>query len=237
MSSTDIFTSMGIGTSSTESSFSLVDYMSIKSGSYGKLLKAYYKQQETEESSETETEKKQLTLLKSNADGLKSSASALMDEDLFEKKTIETKDETTGEVTETEDYDWDSIVSAVKAFAEDYNTVISAAGDSDNTGVLKNATWLTQITAANEDLLSSVGITVGSDNQLKVDETTLKAANISTLKVLFQGVNSYADKVATKATQIGSAAVKGTSTSASAYTSTANYDNLTSSGYLYDELF
>lgn len=55
---TDIFTSMGIGTSGSESAFSLTDYMSIKNGSYGKLLKAYYKKQDAEETAaESESEK------------------------------------------------------------------------------------------------------------------------------------------------------------------------------------
>lgn len=236
---TDIFSSFGMGTSETQnSSFSLTDYMSIKNGSYGKLLKAYYKKQDAENSvAETESEKKQLSLLKSNADGLKNSVLDLMDEDLFEKKTIKTKDEKTGEETEKEDYDWDAITKAVKGFVEDYNSVIKAAGESDNKGVLRNASWLTQLTEANSKLLESVGITIDSSNHLKVDENTLKEANISTLKVLFQGVNSFADKVVRKASQIGSAAVQGTNASGSAYTSTADYKNLLSSGYLYDETF
>jgi hypothetical protein len=235
---TDIFTSMGIGTSSSSSSsFSLTDYMSIKNGSYGKLLKAYYKQQEAEAQSADETETKQLAILKGNADGLKNATLELMDEDLFEKKTITTKDETTGEETETEDYDWDAITKAVKSFAEQYNTVISEAGDSDNTGVLKNAAWLTAQTESNTNLLSSVGITIGSDNSLSVDEDELKKANISTLKLLFQGVGSYADKVVAKAAQISSAASKGANQSGSAYTSTAGYTSLTTSGSLYDQLF
>lgn len=235
---TDIFTSMGIGTSGTESAFSLTDYMSIKNGSYGKLLKAYYKKQDAEEAAESETEKKQLSLLKNSADELKNSVLDLMDEDLFEKKTIKTTDEKTGEVTEKEDYDWDAIVKAVKAFVEDYNTVISSAGESDNKGVLRNVSWLTQATTeANEKLLESVGITIGSDNKLKVEEDALKEANISTLKLVFQGVNSYADKVVRKAAQIGTAAVQGTSASGSTYTNTADYEKLMSSGYLYDETF
>lgn len=234
---TDIFTSMGIGTSGSESAFSLTDYMSIKNGSYGKLLKAYYKKQDAEETAAAESEKKQLSLLKNSADELKNSVLDLMDEDLFEKKTIETKDEKTGEVTKKEDYDWDAIVKAVKAFVEDYNTVIGSAGESDDKGVLRNASWLTQTTEANEKLLESVGITIDSGNKLKLDEDALKQANISTLKLIFQGVNSYADKVVRKAAQIGTAAVQGTNAGGSAYTNTADYEKLMSAGYLYDETF
>jgi len=236
---TDIFSSFGMGASEAQNSpFSLTDYMSIKSGSYGKLLKAYYKKQDADKTAaETEGEKKQLSLLKTNADGLRNSALDLMDEDLFEKKTIKKKDEKTGEETETVDYDWEAITKAVQAFVKDYNAVIKSAGESDNKGVLRNAAWMTQMTEINSKLLGSVGITIGTDNSLKVDEDALKKANVSTLKVLFQGVNSFADKVVRKASQIGSAAVQGTNTSGSAYTKTADYKKLLSSGYLYDETF
>lgn len=236
---TDLFSSFGMGTSDTQnSSFSLTDYMSIKNGSYGKLLKAYYKKQDAEKSAaETENEKKQLSLLKTNADGLKNSVLDLMDEDLFEKKTIKTKDEKTGEETTKEDYDWEAITKAVQAFVKDYNSVIKSAGESDNKSVLRNAAWMTQMTESNSKLLESVGITIDTNNNLKVDEDTLKKANISTLKILFQGVNSFADKVVRKASQIGSAAVQGTNAGGSAYTNTADYKKLLSSGYLYDETF
>lgn len=234
---TDIFTSMGMGTTGNQNAFSLTDYMGIKNGSYGKLLKAYYKKQDEEKTVESESEKKQLALLKSNADGLKNSVLDLMDEDLFEKKTIKTKDEKTGEVTEKEDYDWDAITKAVKAFADNYNSVMKEAGDSDDKSVLRNATWLLKGTEANSKLLGNVGITIGTDNTLKVDEEALKKADISTLKLLFQGVNSYADKVVRKADQIGKAALQGTGMSGSAYTNKADYENLLSSGTLYDEIF
>ena len=234
---TDIFSSM-MGTSGTDNNaFSLSDYMSIKSGSYGKLLKAYYKKQDAGTAESAEEEKKQLSLLKTKADNLKNSMLDLMDEDLFEKKTIKTKDEKTGEETEKVDYDWDAITKAVNSFVDSYNAIISATGESDNKKVLRNATWLTQMTEANSNLLSKVGITIGEDNKLKVDADVLKKANVNTLKVLFQGAGSYADKVVQKAAQIGNAAVQGTSAGGSSYTNNADYKKLTSSGYLFDNTF
>ena len=234
---TDIFSSM-MGTSGTDNNaFSLSDYMSIKNGSYGKLLKAYYKKQDAGTAESAEEEKKQLSLLKTKADNLKNSMLDLMDEDLFEKKTIKTKDEKTGEETEKVDYDWDAITKAVNSFADSYNAIISATGESDNKKVLRNATWLTQMTEANSKLLAKVGITIGEDNKLKVDADVLKKANVNTLKVLFQGAGSYADKVVQKAAQIGNAAVQGISAGGSSYTNNADYKKLTSSGYLFDNTF
>ena len=63
-----------MGTSGTDNNaFSLSDYMSIKNGSYGKLLKAYYKKQDAGTAESVEEEKKQLSLLKTKADNLKNS--------------------------------------------------------------------------------------------------------------------------------------------------------------------
>lgn len=235
---TDIFSSM-MGTSGTESNnaFSLTDYMSIKNGSYGKLLKAYYKKQDAGDAETVETEKKQLSLLKTKADNLKNSMLDLMDEDLFKKKTIKTKDEKTGEETEKEDYDWEAITKAVNSFVDSYNSLVGSAGESDNNKVLRNAAWLTKTTETNSKLLAKVGITIGDDNKLKVDTDALKKANMNTLKILFQGSGSFADKVAQKASQIGSAAVQGTSVGGSSYTNHADYKKLSSNGYLFDNTF
>lgn len=236
---TDLFSSMGFGGQQTDNvGFSLTDYRSIKSGTYGKLLKAYYKKQDADAKAETsETEKKQLTVLKNSSDKLRNAALDLMDEDLFEKKKIKTKDEKTGEETEKEDYDWDAITKAVKTFVDSYNSAIDSAGQSDSNSVLRIGTWLTSLTATNSKLLDKVGITIGSDNKLKVDEDKLKKADISTLKTLFQGVNSFADKVVRKASQLGTAATNSVGKSGSAYNSKADYDKLSSSGYLYDQTF
>lgn len=234
---TDIFSSMGFGGTqqADNAGFSLTDYMSIKSGTYGKLLKAYYKKQDADATDETE--KKQLSMMKNSADTLRNAALDLMDEDLFEKKKIKTKDEKTGEETEKEDYDWDAITKAVKTFVDSYNSVIGSAGESDSNSVLRIGSWLTSLTAANSNLLAKVGITIGGDNKLKVDEDELKKADISTLKTLFQGINSYADKVVRKASQLATAATKGVNKSGSAYNSKADYNQLSSSGYLYDQTF
>lgn len=227
---TDIFTSMGFGTTNaTQSGFSLTDYMSIKNGSYGKLLKAYYKKQDEEETEEVKTEKKQLSMLKSKADSLKNATLELMDEDLFEKK----KNEKTGE----EEYDWEAITKNVKDFADKYNAVIESAGNSEDDGVLRYGVWLTNMTATNSRLLEKVGISIGENNKLSVDEDALKKANVGTLKILFTGANSFADNVVSKSSQLGKAAVNGANAGGSAYNNTANYSNLTSSGYLYDQLF
>ena len=64
-------------TVSTSSTFSLSDYASIKNGSYGKLLKAYYAQEDAQKVSSNKDSVQKSTMIKSGADALKKSADVL----------------------------------------------------------------------------------------------------------------------------------------------------------------
>lgn len=197
------------GSTPTQSNgtISLGDYASIKNGSYGKLLKSYYAKQDAEKLSKTGDNNQTSVLIRSGADSLKKSAEALNDDSLWEKKKIKKKDEKTGEETEVEDYDWDAITKAVKNFADDYNSVVEETGKSDTKAVLRNAVWMTGITKKMGNLLGKAGIRIGKGNKLEVDENKLKEADISTLKTLFTGHGSFADKIAQKAGSISREAV------------------------------
>ena len=124
----------------------LSDYAAIKNGSYGKLMKAYYAKQDAEKLSGKGDTSQKLTLMKTSADSLKKSADALNDVSLWEKKKIKKKDEKIGEETEVEDYDWDAIAKKVKSFIDDYNDVVKEAGESNTKDVLRNASWMTDMT-------------------------------------------------------------------------------------------
>lgn len=209
------------GTSQT-SSFSLSDYASIKNGSYGKLVKSYYRNEENEKAAATsEKSSANLASVRSGADSLKSAADALSDPKLWEKKKIKTKNEETGEEEEKEDYDWDAITKAVNSFADAYNSVIGSSGNSDSKDVLRNASWMVGDTEKTAKLLEKVGIEVGADNKLTVNEDKLKEANVGTLKLLFTGHNSFADKVSSKASSISRAAAK----TAATYTKDGTWSN------------
>lgn len=192
----------------TGGGINLSDYAAIKNGSYGKLLKAYYAKQDAEKAVTAGDSVHKSTLMKNGADALKKSAEALNNDALWEKKKNKKKDETTGEEIEVEDYDWDSITKAVKSFVKAYNDVVEQAGNSDSKDVLRNAVWLTGMTGATGKTLSKIGITIGKGNKLELDEETLKKSDISTLKTLFSGYNSFADKVSVKANGIMNAAAR-----------------------------
>ena len=206
---------------STSGSFSLTDYMSIKNGSYGKLVKAYYAKQDADALSSSKDSVQKSTVLKTGADALKKSAEALSNDALWEKKKITKKDEKTGEETEVEDYDWEAITKAVKSFVEDYNDVIEKSGESNSKDVLRNAVWLTGITESNKNVLSKMGISIGKGNKMELDEEKLKKSEIGTLKTLFTGHNSFASKISMKASSISNAAARASGT----YKSNGKYNN------------
>ena len=178
----------------------LSDYASIRNGSYKKLMKAYYAKQDTEKSTTKQDTVQKSTLMGSSADSLKVAADKLNDSELFDK-------------------DDDTIVKAVKSFIESYNDVVSESGESNNKSVLRNAAWLTGMTGKNAKLLSKAGITIAKGNKLELDEDTLKKADKSTLKSIFNGYNSFAGNVSRKASAISNAS----NGAGSSYTSKGTY--------------
>ena len=199
---------------------SLSDYNMIRSGSYGKLMKAYYNKKEAEKSASNQESRQSMTLMSGAAGSMAKSAQALMKSSLWEKKEIKEKNENGEEVTKN-DYDWNAITKAVKNFISDYNKTVEQAGESGVKGVLRNASWMTKTTSLTENLLSKAGISITSGNKLELDEDELKNANISDLKSLFTGVNSYASKMYAKGNSIMNAAAGAGGT----YTSSGHYSS------------
>ena len=84
---------------------------------------------------------------------------------------------------------------------------------------------MTKTTSVSENLLARAGITVGKGNKLELDEDELKKADISTLKSLFTGHNSYASKMQYRANNMIHAA----SSAGAVYTSSGSYSSALSS--------
>ena len=135
------------------------------------------------------------------------------------------KSEIISDEIEVEDYDWDKITKAVKSFVEDYNDVVKEAGESNTKDVLRNASWMTGMTDKNSNMLAKIGITIGKGNKLELDEDALKQADISSLKTVFTGYNSFVSKISQKATGISNAANRASAT----YTNNGTYSKTDSS--------
>ncbi|MCR4778191.1 MAG: hypothetical protein K5858_05040 [Lachnospiraceae bacterium] len=187
---------------SNSQSFDYSSYDMIKSGSYKKLVKAYYGTQKSSNEnsvskSELKAAAKKQTTMKQSANELASSAKALMNRNLYQPKEAEDG---------TKSVDRDSILEAAKNFVKSYNDTVDKAADSDSKSVLRNAVYMTQYTGKNKNLLSDVGIKVGADNKLTLDEEKLKSADVSKLQSAFTGSYGVIGSIATKASNIASAA-------------------------------
>lgn len=223
------------GTGSTSSM--LGDYSLIKTGSYKKLLKAYYKTQGSDKSTGTgsATSKEEAdstgTLLnvKSDAENLKSAADALKKDALYQSTG---KDESGNKV-----YDREGIKKAVKQYVSAYNSYLDTAGKVENTGILSRTLRMVKTTSANQSLLNEVGITIGKDNKLTLDEAKLDKAHTTTLSSLFEGYGSYGNTVSQKASEsyklANSAAYS--NTHASSYTYRGSYSIMGTSNNKMDQ--
>lgn len=223
-----LFSSLSGGSSSSGGSnflgINLAEYASIKSGAYGKALKAYYAKNSTSKVSgsnsndsktkETkssklykDTAKQALSEIKNDASDLYSAANKLTttgSKSLFNKKDITTTNED-GTKTTKNDYDRNAIYSAVKNFAKEYNSLIdSASSNAAGKNTSRTLSSMMSLTDVFKNQLEKVGITVESSGKLTVDEETFKKADMLKVKGLFNGANSYASNVGGYASTIGS---------------------------------
>ena len=90
-------------------------------------------------------------------------------------------------------------------------------------------------TRANADLLKKIGISVGSDNKLTVDEDKLKASDMTVVKSVFKDSGSFGQTISAKASTIYGNAVSQLSelSTKNSYTSNGLYSY--SSGYTYNQ--
>lgn len=236
------FSSLFQGSSSASSGFGssnfFADYASIKNGSYGRLMKSYYgKVQGTGTSTA----------------GSKSSSDNILDKLLEEKKkpkvskavqesnskltsglsalkgSVSTlQNEKTYTDTENGTKAADKVVSAVKAYVTNYNDVVNAAKGSTLTGKTSYVANMMSSTAANSDKLSEIGIKVNRNGTLTLNESKLKAADISKVQELFSS-DDYMSYGSTVASRLHFAGVSGsTATDSTTADSTGSSDKVTS---------
>lgn len=161
------------GASSTDF---LSNWASLKNGSYKQLTKAYYSKAENQVAA-VDKEAYKETVKTNNR--IKSDAQSLKDD-----------------VKKVKDAD------SLKKFVEDYNAMIDAGSESDNTSVLRNTLSMTRNTKAHENTLAKLGITIGEDNKLKLDEEAAGKADGSVFSSMFKGTGSYGDLIASRAGEI-----------------------------------
>lgn len=223
----------------------LSDYASIKNGSYGKLMKAYYAKDAADKAAstgkDTETKKnsistaadsaKTLSEIEKAADAMKESADSLLvkgSKSVFRKKNEK--------ATVSEEYDTDAIYKAVSGFVTDYNDLLSKTSAASSKNLQSKADTLAAVTSANAKLLSRVGITVNSDSSLSLDEEAFKKSDMGTVKNLFGTTGAYGYKVSAQASMIDYTAAK-ESTKSNTYTANGTYSNVYSAGNILNSFF
>lgn len=227
-----LFSNMNSSANSSSNLFSsinLSDYNSIKTGSYGKLLKAYYKKEttDTKDTSADKTDKtktettqaKEWKDIQTDATALQDSAAALMQK---------------GSRSVFKDEDMEKIYSAVSDFVKDYNTLVEKGYDSSSSSVIKATKGMTDLAKSYENELKEMGITIDKDHRLSVDKDAFMSTDVDQVKDLFHGQNSFSYLVSMRAVSIENTAYS-ESNKSSLYNGNGSYTNL-SAGDLFDRI-
>lgn len=197
----------GLNSNSPFGSFNLSDYKSIKNGTYGKLMKSYYADQKktnTDKPAVTVTNKKDKTVdktglsqMKKEADELKKSAEAFNKDEMW--KTTDGK------------YDMSKLAGAVKDFVKNYNDVVDQSAKVNSKEIAQSMKYMKSMTGTMSKALAKVGIEVGFDGKLTMNEDTFNKADGKSVKALFDGAASYGAQIEGKAGDIARATLLTTS--------------------------
>lgn len=171
----------------------LSEYYSIKSGAYKKALRAYYAgMDKTDNNTKTniktdmsvsKDDTRTLAAIKNSADNMKDAEDALINnKDGYE--------------------DSEKVLSKVRNFVKNYNSMIDEAGKSSSSTINNTLKNVLNNTDINSRLLAKIGISIGEDGDLSIDEEKFKKADMNNVKTLFSGNGSYGYSVKVKAAML-----------------------------------
>lgn len=240
--------SFSTGSSGVAGNDFLMQYASIKNGSYAKLMKAYYSEtgndsvnklvRNTKTGTVTSEEAKDIAEVQSTTDSLKESADALLvkgNKSVFAKKDIVTTDEN-GVETTAKGYDTEAIYKAVNEFVNDYNKVIKAVNEVDNSSVVNRTATMVNASITNKDMLNNMGITINEDSTLSLEKAVFEKADMNRVKTLFHDTGSYGYSVSAQASMVNFAADQAAS-KANTYTMNGTYNNAYNTGNIFNTYF
>lgn len=239
------FSSFGSSSSSGMSNF-LADYASIKNGSYGKLMKAYYKEansssntsssskntktkttvddiisEKMQRSKKVEsTEYKAYNKVKTATSDLNKAVDKLSNDSLFDQKLLTSVDENGVEKVEF-GQDKEAIYNAVNDFVKSYNSVLSAANGANNGSINKRMESIVKDTNKQADTLKKMGITIKADNSLSIDKDAFMKADMKSVQNMFKDT-TY---------------TSGLKANADMMRDNAHYEQLRANTYTYDGTF
>lgn len=198
------------GSVSSNLGVNLADYACIKSGTYYKLMKAYYASTDANTSSVSENNKststskdtsKKLASILDATDKLNKAANDLLSKGTKSVFNKISKTDSQGNVTAS--YDTDAIYNKVNAFVDSYNTLVKSASSSNTGNIATAMAGLVNMTDKNASLLKEVGISINSDDYtLKLDKETFIKSDMSAVKSLFNSTGSFGYQVSAKSSMI-----------------------------------
>ena len=198
-------------------SINLSDYNSIKSGTYGKLLKEYYKKADTDEIDSTSKKNtvnksdseaiKELKQIQTDGNALRDAASKLMQR---------------GSSSALGSDDMNKAYAAVKDFADKYNTLMEEGSESDSKSIKRTAEGMVDLMKDYEESLNEIGISIDKDNKLVVDKDTFMNSSMDKVQDLFRGNNSLSYLTSMRAITISNTAYS-ESNKSNLYTGNGSY--------------
>jgi len=186
----------------------LSDYSSLQSGSYNRLLKAYYSKVENPSADKTVKQKNkevnsEFSALQKDAKGLLNATDKLLSKGTSSIWNKVEKKDATGKVSN--DYDRNKIGSAISDFVDEYNRLVKEGQKTSHTGILTQIAGMTSIVGKSHSSLGQIGLSIDSNNYLSFDRNFFnEKADVSVAKSLFSGTGSLAYNVATKASMVNS---------------------------------
>lgn len=194
-----MFQGLSSGSGSGNTNF-LADYASLKSGSYGRLMKAYYGSGSSSSSVSSGSKAQTNNVLERI---LEERRNPKVSEDVKEananltagiptlKNTVSTlQNDNTYTDTQNGQSATEKVASAMKNFVSQYNDVVNAAKQSTLSNKTAYIANMMKTTKANADKLSEIGVTVNANGTLQFNEATMKSAGISKVQEMFSSKDS-----------------------------------------------
>ncbi len=134
----------------------------------------------------------------------------------------------------SESGDSTEIVESVKTLVESYNDLLDKLSDSTSAIDSYYLKALQKLLSSNSDELSALGITIGSDGSLSVDEDVLGEASVEDLEAMFGADSSFMDSLASLSAKVEDSAAAQIESTSSTYTSSASTTSSYTSSSSYD---
>ena len=198
-------------------SINLSDYNSIKSGTYGKLLKEYYKKADTDE---TDSTSKKNTVNKSDSEAIKELKQIQTDGNAL--RDAASKLMQRGSSSALGSDDMNKAYAAVKDFADKYNTLMEEGSESDSKSIKRTAEGMVDLMKDYKESLNEIGITIDKDNKLVVEKDAFMKSSMDKVQDLFRGNNSLSYLTSMRAITISNTAYS-ESNKSNLYTGNGSY--------------